>query len=88
MDTIQVVIELTPEEADKIRRPIHGQGGFQSLLQRIQNQLNEQERLILDIDDIRQIRRYQSRYGTGGFQGRLDAILAALRRLVRALTVP
>lgn len=52
---LKVVIGLTPDEVEMLSRPVHGQGGFQSLLRRIQKQLNAESRLELTIDDIRQI---------------------------------
>ncbi len=82
---LKVVIGLTPDEVEMLSRPVHGQGGFQSLLRRIQKQLDAESRLELTIDDIRQIVRYRSRYGGGGFQGRLNAVLTALSRLADAL---
>ena len=85
---IKVVIELSPEEVERLSLPIHGQGGFQSLLRRLQSQLSSESQLVLRIDDVRQIVRYWARYGTGGFQGRLGAILSALSRLANALTFP
>ena len=85
---IKVVIELTAEEVELLSRPIQGQGGFQSLLRRLQAQLNDESQLVLRIDDVRQIVRYWARYGTGGFQGRLGAVLSALSRLADALVFP
>ena len=82
---LQVVIGLTTEETEKLVRPVNGQGGFQNLLRRIQGQLNANYQLVLTLDDIRQINRYRSRYGGGGFQGRLDAVISALGRLADAL---
>jgi len=85
---VKVIIELTPDEVDLLSRPIHGQGGFQSLLHRLQSQLNDESQLTLRISDVRQIVRYWARYGTGGFQGRLGAVLSALSRLADALVFP
>lgn len=85
---VKVVIELTPEEVQLLSRPIHGRGGFQSLLQRLQSQLNQQSELVLRIEDVRRIVRYWSLYGVGGFQGRLQAVLSALKRLTNALRFP
>jgi len=85
---VKVIIELTPKEVELLSRPIHGQGGFQSLLRRLQSQLNDESQLVLRIEDVRQIVRYWVRYGTGGFQGRLEAVLSALRRLTTALRFP
>ena len=85
---VKVVIELAEEEVELLSRPIRGQGGFQTLLRRLKSQLNEESQLVLRIDDVKQIVRYWSRYGTGGFQGRLEAVLSALKRLTNALRFP
>lgn len=82
---LSVTIGLTADEVERLMRPVNGQGGFQSILRRMQEQLNENQQLVLTIFDIRQIVRYSTRYGGGGFQGRLDAVLEALRRLSEAL---
>ena len=85
---VKVVIELTTEEVERLSRPIRGQGGFQTLLRRLQSQLNNESQLVLRIEDVRRIVRYQARYGTGGFQGRLEAVLSALARLADVLRFP
>lgn len=85
---VKVVIALKTEEKETLLRPIHGQDGFQSLLRRLQSQMNQESQLVLEIGDVRKIVRYWSRYGTGGFQGRLQSVLSALRRLTNALRFP
>ena len=85
---VQVVIALTPDEAERLSRPIHGQGGFQTLLRRLQAQLIDDSQIVLGLADVRRIVRYQARYGTGGFQGRLEAVISALSRLAQALRFP
>lgn len=82
---VKIVIALTPDELEKLSRPVQGQGGFQSLLRHIQSQLINQSQLELQLDDVRQIARYRAKYGGGGFQGRLEAVLSALSRLADAL---
>lgn len=85
---VNVVIELAKEEVELLSRPIHGQGGFQTLLRRLQSQLNEESQLVLGIDDVERIARYCAKYKTGGFQDQLKSVLSALERLTNALRFP
>ncbi|MBI4299023.1 MAG: hypothetical protein HY666_04600 [Chloroflexi bacterium] len=84
---IRVVIPLTPQEVELITRPVAGEGGFQSLLRTLKAQI-EDDSLVLNIPIIRRIVRYKSKYGGGGYQQRLAAVLAALGRLADALRIP
>ena len=86
--SVRVVIDLNPDEAERLSRLIRGQGGFQSLLRRLQAQLTDDSQMVLGLADVRRIVRYQARYGTGGFQGRLEAVISALSRLAQALRFP
>lgn len=81
---VTVTIQLTGAEAEALRRPIRGQGGFQGLLRSMQDKL-EGTKLNLRLTDIRQINRYVGSYGPGGFQERLTGVLQGLRRLNKAL---
>ncbi len=71
---LPIVIELTDEELENLQRPISGEGGFQSLLRRIQNQIVGKVLVLSEADGERLI-RYEKRYGSGGFQGRLGRIV-------------
>ena len=52
-------------------------GGYQSLLIKLQNQLNRDTGAItLYADDLRRIPEYAYCYGQGGWQDRLEAIFA------------
>jgi hypothetical protein len=81
---VTVTIQLIGAEAEALRRPIHGQGGFQGLLRSLQDKLDG-TKLSLRLTDIRQINRYVGSYGPGGFQERLTGVLQGLRRLNKAL---
>lgn len=81
---MRVIISLTQEEIDRLRRPIRGVGGFQSLLERLQARLRGGN-LELNLEDVERIARYVQQYGEGGFQGRLEGVLIELRRLANAL---
>ena len=57
-------------------RPVAGQGGWQSLLRKLQKQIKGNT-LTLTEDDSRRILRYILSYGSGGWQDRLAAIAGA-----------
>lgn len=80
--TIRVI--LGPEALTALRRPVNGEGGFQNLLRALQHQLAKNE-LTLTPELIERIARYVERYGHGGFQGRLDAVLVELKQLAQVL---
>ena len=74
-------IELTPEEAELVRRPIKGQGGWQSLLEELQWRLKPDNTISLPVHTNERVRRYALDYGGVGWEQRLlDGILSALKR--------
>jgi hypothetical protein len=66
-------VELTKKAARAIRRPVHGDGGFQGLLRVLQANLKG-ETLTLTPALAERVRRYLDDYGNGGFQYRLGMI--------------
>lgn len=76
--------KLPAEAADALRRPVVGQGGFQSLLRQLQSLLNDGE-LTLTPELIAKMVRYVQDYGQGGFRGRLDTALEELKKLSKVL---
>ncbi len=68
--------EHVDTEMDEIylSRPLRGQGGYQSLLARLQSNMNG-TRLRLTRDDCERVVRYATQYGQGGFQERLRSIV-------------
>ena len=62
-------IDLSPTTATTLRKPIRGRGGFQSLLRRLQGQLDGRHLDVSPVDAER-LRRYSAAYGGGGFQRR------------------
>ena len=60
-------IQLSDRELAKITRAIKGRGGFQTLLRRIQKQIQGN---ILEASDadVERLIRYSFEYGRGGFQ--------------------
>ena len=75
----EVTIRLTAEERLVLDRDINGRGGFQSLLRAIRARIRE-DSVSLTPALRERILRYASRYGRGGFQGRLGRIVDAARR--------
>jgi len=71
-----VEVQLTREDLELLMRPVAGQGGWQSLLRKLQKQINGNT-LTLTEDDSRRILRYILSYGSGGWQDRLAAIAGA-----------
>jgi hypothetical protein len=67
-------IDLTPLGARILRKPIRGRGGFQSLLRKLQHQLDGRH-LEVSRADLSRLRRYASGYGGGGFQGRAKGVV-------------
>ena len=65
---------LNDDEIAALNEPIAGQGGFQTLLARLQNELRPTGELELSDEDIETIRYYRCEYGAGGWQRRLDRI--------------
>jgi hypothetical protein len=55
-----------------LSRPINGEGGFQSLLRKMQRQLASGWIELSDADVERWV-RYSTEYGSGGFEDRLRA---------------
>jgi len=69
---------LDHEALAALRRPIRGSGGFQSALKRVQSFVSDDGRLSLAPDDVAYIRHLALKYRQGGFQTRLQGLLAAL----------
>jgi hypothetical protein len=82
----RLTIPLSPEELEKIRLPVVGEGGLQSLLRALQKQIGPDGRLSVTPAQIERILRYSQSYGSGGFQGRLQGVLVELKRLGASLS--
>lgn len=68
---MKIIIALTDEQLVRLKRPLKGSGGWQSLLRNIQKRINGTN-LELSVRDVCRILRYSKDYGEGGFQGRLQ----------------
>lgn len=71
-------IELSPEKIERLMRPVARSGGWQSLLRKLQRQVDGR-RLALSESDSRRILRYILSYGSGGWQDRLAVTSGAPR---------
>jgi hypothetical protein len=76
--SLPVVVRLESEDLEYLSRPVRGQGGFQSLLRKIQQQITGQT-LALSIADAERLVRYSRDYGGGGFETRLKRVLSQVR---------
>jgi hypothetical protein len=73
-------VNLTPDVAAELRKPVEGQGGFQDLLRKLQRQRSiDGSVLTLSDEDLERIERYKS-YEPGGFEERLEPLLGLLRQ--------
>ncbi|MBI5248802.1 MAG: hypothetical protein HY912_04850 [Desulfomonile tiedjei] len=73
-------VNVTPEAAAKIRKPVEGNGGFQTLFRKLQGQLGSRGSVLTLTDqDLERIERYKS-YEPGGYEDRLEALLELLRQ--------
>lgn len=66
---------LSDADRRRLMRPVNGSGGFQSLLRNLQLRLRSDGTLSLDGTTAERVKRYCTKYGSGGFQGRLLALL-------------
>ena len=66
-------IDLSSEDYQLLMRPVAGSGGWQSLLRKLQRQVNGNTLTITPADSQR-ILRYILSYGSGGWQDRLAGI--------------
>jgi hypothetical protein len=78
----EILVELTDGQIAYITRPLRGQGGYQSLLARLQDNLHGRT-LRLSRQDCERIVRYSTQYGEGGFQGRLRTIVEVAAEFIR-----
>ena len=81
---MRIIISLNNNEIDFLQKTLHGVGGFQALIARLQTKLRGNE-LELELEDVERIARYVKQYGQGGFQGRLDSVLIEIENLANAL---
>ena len=66
-------IQLTDDDLEQLMRPVRGQGGWQSLVRRLQRQVSG-NLVELSEEDQRRILHYLLSYGTGGWQDRIAGL--------------
>ena len=70
-------LELNADEVKELDRHVKGEGGFESLIRRLQKQVNHATLTLKVTDeDLADIQRYAFDYEQGGFESRLLAILS------------
>ena len=68
-----LTFKFTDDEVKELEKPANGQGGFQSLIKKLQGILDKQNGVLALTDaQIGTVVRYMS-YKPGGFEGRLAA---------------
>lgn len=69
---------LTAEQLEILNIKPEGQGGFQGLIEKLQNSVDaDTGRIYVSQDDVARIKDYHNKYGGGGFQGRLIQIFGS-----------
>jgi len=81
---LKIIIELDDDAVSLLQREINGQGGWQSLLKQMQDNLKGNQ-LTLMVGDISKIVSYTTNYGQGGFEDRLRPIISEVRNLVNEI---
>jgi hypothetical protein len=74
----RIMVQLTKQDAEKLSKPVNGQGGFQNLMRGLQKRLRGRQVWVTQ-EEIVRIYRYATRGGQGGFQGRLMPFLDTIR---------
>ena len=77
----QIIVKLAPDQIEFLQRPLRGQGGYQSLLGRLQGNMSG-DFLRLTRTDCERVVRYSMRYGQGGFQTRLHSIVRLAEQFI------
>lgn len=81
-----VIENLSPEEMEPLFKELKNAGGFQSLIKKLQSQYSDKDkRIILENEDIERIARYSSKYGGGGWQERLSALMTRIKEIQKSL---
>lgn len=74
---MSMTVTLNKTEVTELKRPTEGEGGFQSLLEKLQVQLDSNTSMLrLENGDLERIPRYAFDYGNGGWEDRLKRIFS------------
>lgn len=71
-----ITITVPPEVKRMFRRPINGQGGFQTLFREVAKRAQSHKGLQLRPEEMQRVVRYSTHYGDGGFQQALRWVVA------------
>jgi hypothetical protein len=71
-------IQLSDNDLEQLMRPVRGQGGWQSLVRRLQRQVQGNV-IELSREDQERILHYLLSYGTGGWQERISSVVPRSR---------
>lgn len=77
----ELVIKLTADDKDQLMKPVVGEGGWQSLIRQLKEQISSDNTLSINQRQLERIIRYSQLYGEGGWQERLEVVLNELRGL-------
>jgi hypothetical protein len=76
-----IVATLTAAELFIVTRPIVGDGGHQRLLRAIVRTIDRRtNQVTLTVPQLHKVKVYATAYGSGGYQDRFKALLAAAYR--------
>ena len=79
---MKLTIKLGDEAMKNLMKPIRGEGGFQTLMRRLQKRLRESlksHEVWVTPEEIVRVHRYTTKTGQGGFQGRLSPVVGAIK---------
>ena len=77
-----MIIKLNPAEKAALFKENVGDGGFQSLISKLQSNFNQTtQELTLDTELRERVKRYSNDYANGGWQERLNTIFERHRVL-------
>jgi hypothetical protein len=84
---VDITLTMTKSEASNfVKKPINGQGGFQTLLKRVcQNYDPSTRTLRVSLSDAMKVKHYATKFGQGGFQDRLMPIVNACDEISRLM---
>ena len=68
-------IVVSGDQAKELLKPVNGQGGFQSLLRRLQKTMEVQVILSVNDEDFKRLSGYMDLYGSGGYQDRIIRLI-------------
>jgi hypothetical protein len=71
-------IQVSDDDLEQLMRPVRGHGGWQSLVRRLQRQVDGNV-IELSEEDQKRILHYLLSYGTGGWQDRIAGIAGLSR---------